>query len=45
MKKMSKTRLAVSLAVVALLYLGAWWAEAALGTNSMLITVIKQGAV
>ncbi|MBQ4435338.1 MAG: branched-chain amino acid ABC transporter permease [Clostridia bacterium] len=45
MKKMSKTRLAVSLAVVALLYLGAWWAEAALGTNSMLITVIKKGAV
>ena len=45
MKKMSKTRLAVSLAVVALLYLGAWWAEATLGTNSMLITVIKKGAV
>ena len=45
MKKMSRTRLIVSLAVVLLLYLGAWWAEAAMGTNSMLITIIKKGAV
>ena len=45
MKKMSKTRLIVSLAAVLLLYVGAWWAETALGTNSMLITVLKKGAV
>ncbi|MBR6186316.1 MAG: branched-chain amino acid ABC transporter permease [Clostridia bacterium] len=45
MKKMSATRLIVSLAVVALLYAAAWWAETALGTNSMLITVLKKGAV
>ena len=45
MKKMSKTRLIVTLLAVLLLYVGAWWAETALGTNSMLITVLKKGAV
>ena len=45
MKKMSKTRLIVTLCVVALLYAAAWWAETSLGTNSMLITVLKKGAV
>ena len=45
MKKMSKTRLIVTLLAVLLLYIGAWWAETALGTNSMLITVLKKGAV
>ena len=45
MKKMSKTRLIVSLLVVALLYVGAWYAETSMGTNSMLITVLKKGAV
>ena len=45
MKKMSKLRLGVCLAVVALLYFGAWYAEKSMGTNSMLVTVLKKGAV
>ena len=45
MKKMSKTRLTVSLIVVALLYVGAWYAETQMGANNMLITVLKKGAV
>ena len=45
MKKMSKTRLIVSLIVVALLYVGAWYAETQMGANNMLITVLKKGAV
>ena len=39
MKKMSKTRLIVSLIVVALLYVGAWYAETQMGANNMLITM------
>ena len=45
MKKMSKLRLGVCLAVVFLLYFGAWYAEKSMGTNSMLVTVLKKGAV
>ena len=45
MKKMSKTRLIVCLLVVLLLYVGAWLAEKSAGTNSMLVTVLKKGAV
>ena len=45
MKKMSKLRLGVCLAVVVLLYFGAWYAEKSMGTNSMLVTVLKKGAV
>ena len=45
MKKMSKARLIVSLIVVALLYVGAWYAETQMGANNMLITVLKKGAV
>ena len=45
MKKMSKLRLTVSLLVVLLIYVGAWVAEQAMGTNSMLVTVLKKGAV
>ena len=45
MKKMSKLRLGVCLCVVALLYFGAWYAETSMGTNSMLVTVLKKGAV
>ena len=45
MKKMSKTRLIVSLLAVLLLYAGAWYAETAMGANNMLITVLKKGAV
>ena len=45
MKKMSKTRLIVCLAAVLLIYVGAWFAEKSAGTNSMLVTVLKKGAV
>ena len=45
MKRMSNTRKIVSVAVVFLIYFLAWFAEARLGTNSMLITVLKKGAV
>ncbi len=45
MKKMSKLRLTVSLLVVLLIYVGAWLAEQTMGTNSMLVTVLKKGAV
>ena len=45
MKKISNTRKIVSVAVVFLIYFLAWFAEKSLGTNSMLITVLKKGAV
>ena len=45
MKKMSKTRLIVSLAVVVALYVAAYLAEVFAGSSSMLVTVLKKGAV
>ena len=45
MKKMSKTRLIVSLAVVLAVYVLAYVAEQCAGSSSMLVTVLKKGAV
>ena len=45
MKKMSRTRLTVSLAVVAAIFVLAFLAEKWAGTSSMLVTVLKKGAV